>query len=226
MRGVTITKTVAAAQATGIAVAQAVLAAPFALNLNGALVSGGVATMDTQRRVILTSTGNDSANFATVVGTDDSGAPIKDTFALTNAGVAQSNLDFLTVTSINLSAAAAANISAGTNNVASTPWQLADTYLNPVNIGFLLKLISGAGLATLEYTDENVLRSPNGIGPAIAYAPATIVPLPIPHPDLTALAATKDGAITWPVNAWRLTLTNAAPSSWEVAARQAGLWAA
>src|ERR1700744_4680398 len=107
----TITKTLAAAVANGIALSQALGGAGF-LMLSGSLVSGGVAVLGSQRQVIITSAGNDSGLTWTVIGTDDTGNPIKDQFAGANVGVATSNLNFATVTSISGSGATASTVTA------------------------------------------------------------------------------------------------------------------
>src|SRR5580704_10734052 len=92
------TQSLATASANNVALSQSPGAG--AITLNGSTVSGGVATLDIQRRVIITSGGNDTGINFTVTGTNSAGFPISDTFAGANVGAAQSNLDFLTVTKI------------------------------------------------------------------------------------------------------------------------------
>ena len=59
----------AAADADGICASQTPLAAG-ALTINGALATGGVATIAVPARITITSAGNDSTNTFVVVGTD------------------------------------------------------------------------------------------------------------------------------------------------------------
>src|SRR5579875_2257412 len=119
-RRIAFTKTMAAGSANGIAQSQS-LAGAGNLVLNGATVSGGVATLDTQRRVILTSSGNDSGLTWTVYGTNDTGQAIVDRFAGANAAAAVSNFDFTMVTRIAGSGATAGTVTAGTNSTGSSP---------------------------------------------------------------------------------------------------------
>src|ERR1700682_5761997 len=118
-------KTMAAASSNSIALSQSPGTA--ALTLNGAAVTSGVATIDTAsstntetgRRVIITSGGNDTGINWVVVGTNSSGNKITDTFAGASGAAAQSNLDFVTVTSITPTGAVASTALAGTNGVGS-----------------------------------------------------------------------------------------------------------
>lgn len=75
MRPVLLTKTLAAASVNAIAQSQS-LGAAGNVTLNGATASGGLATLDTQRRVLITSAGNDSGISFTVFGATDSGTAI------------------------------------------------------------------------------------------------------------------------------------------------------
>lgn len=219
MRSVTLTKALVAASANNISLSQS-LAGDGSLLINGSTGAGGVATLDTQRRILITSAGNDSGLTWTVIGTNDNGAPIKDSFAGGNIAAVASNLDFLTVTSITGSAATAGAVTAGTNAVGSTPWQLfADTIATP-NLGIDMQL-AGSGNATFEYTDNQFL-APIGIQSAIAFSPNTPNPSALPHPDLQSLTASKDGALTWVIHGWRLTI-NSGTGSWTCTTRQAGL---
>lgn len=90
----------------------------------GALTVGnyGVATLDTARRVILTSGGDDSAISFVVSGTNNAGDPISETVTGANAGVASTVLDYLSITSIRSSAAVATTVTVGTNGIAGSPW--------------------------------------------------------------------------------------------------------
>ena len=60
----------AAAAANNICLTQTPTAA---FTLNGALVVGGIAILDVPRRVLVTTTGNESAKTITIIGTDVNG---------------------------------------------------------------------------------------------------------------------------------------------------------
>ena len=137
------TKQLAAASANNIALSQTPGSA--ALTLNGSAATGGVATIDTVtganieigRRVIITSGGNDTGINWIVVGTNSSLQPITDTFAGVSGGAAQSNLDFVTVTSITPSGAVASTALAGTNGVGSSRWYTWNYKITPpMNLSF------------------------------------------------------------------------------------------
>lgn len=137
------------------------------LNLNGALVTDGVAVLDTPRRVAIDSVGDDSALEFTVKGTDRNGVPIEDTFAGGNAGATMSALDFKTVTAITVTGDTAGNVEAGTNQVASSAWAIPDM----ARASFNLSVATDVGTMTydLEHTYERMARSK---GPFKTYAKA------------------------------------------------------
>lgn len=207
----TIALQLAAAAATGIATAQAVSGAT-PLTLNGSLVTSGVAVMDVARRIIIASSGADSAIIFTVKGTDRNGNSQSETIT----GVAtptpvQSVLDYKTVTSITPSGATAGNISAGTNGVGSTQW-IVDNFL--ARFWALTVAISAA--AGVTYSLETTYDDPNKIGPSLTPAPQqfsmngnSAVP---PHVFTltTTVGLTLDNQITFPdqpIFAHRLTVT-------------------
>lgn len=109
------------------------LAGKYVLSVNN--TAGGftvransVATLDTPRRVIITSGGNDSGVTFTFIGTDWSGTPITEQVVGANIGVASTVLDYLTITQISASTATASTITVGTNGVAASAWVRFDDY--------------------------------------------------------------------------------------------------
>ena len=123
-----------APSANGICLSQTPVAGG-PLTLNGALVTGGVATLDAGTNVAhlvtITTAANDSARTFTVVGTGpDPGNPgnvIAKTQTVKGANVGTVSVGaFVTVTSISVDAATAGAITAGSGNaVAPTvPWDL------------------------------------------------------------------------------------------------------
>lgn len=214
MKSSVVTKQLTAANAAIIAASQSLAGAG-----NLTLLSSPV-VLDTQRRIVVVSAGNDAALTWTVIGTDDYGAPIKDVFAGAN-GAAESNLNFATIVSITGSGATASTVTAGTNTVGSSPWKLFDSTIATPNLSIFMELLSGAANATFEYTYAN-FRGPIGVQSAVAFGPATVNPAPLPHPDLQALAASKDGNLTWDVFGYRLTI-NSGTGQWRCTTHQAGL---
>ena len=154
MRPVTVTVgPLAAASANNIALSQTPLAGP--LTLNGALVVGGVAIMDSPRRVLITASANESAKTITIFGTTSSGVSISETLTGPNIGTATSVLDYATVTRITISANAAGAITVGTTSIASTPWVRLDEWAFPM-VSIQCN-VSG----TVNYTVQQTLDDPN-----------------------------------------------------------------
>ena len=153
MRQITVTVgPLAAASANNICLSQTPTSS---FTINGSLASGGVATLDTPRRVLFTPAGNESAKTFTIVGTDASGMPLTEVIAGTNATAFYTSLDFKTVTSITISSAAAGAITVGTNAIASSPWVRLDEYAMPMTS------IQCTPTGTVTYTLQQTLQDPN-----------------------------------------------------------------
>jgi len=165
MRPVTVTVgPLATAVANNICTAQSPTAT---FSINGTLASGGVATLDTPRRVLFTPSGNESANTFTIVGTNASGMPQTEVISGTNATAFYTNLDFKTVSSITLASAAAAAITVGTTTVASSPWIRFDEY------ALSQTAIQCSVTGTVSYTIQQTLQDPNS--PTNPVAPYSLV---------------------------------------------------
>src|SRR5436190_19128203 len=109
------TKALTAASANAIALSQSVSAAVAQVSLSGAAVVGGVATFPSQRRVIITSSGNETPTTFVINGTNDAGTTISERLQGANVGVAVSALDYKTVTSIGVPGGSVAGFTVGTN---------------------------------------------------------------------------------------------------------------
>ena len=196
-----------------------------ALTLTSAIVTIDAVTSSNTaigRRVIITSGGNDSGINWTVVGTNSTGNGIKDVFAGSNGGAAQSNLDFVTVSSITPSAAVASTAIAGTNGVGSSPWQqVNDAVTQPVNVGFAVELVSGA----VNFTVQHTFDDPNNVANLTFFnlaAGQTFSPLAFNNAVVNGAAATIEGAYTQPITAYRL-LINSGTGVVRFRAIQAGI---
>jgi hypothetical protein len=163
MRPVTVTVgPLAAASANNICLSQTPTST---FTINGALASGGIATLDVARRVLFTPAGNESAKTFTIVGTAANGSTLTEVIAGTNATAFYTNLDFKTVTSITISSAAAAAITVGTNTIASSPWVRFDEFAMPQTA--IQCTVSG----TVTYTVQQTLQDPNSAtDPVNAYS--------------------------------------------------------
>lgn len=137
---------------------------------SGTIYGNAVVTLDTPRRVQITTVGNESAKTFTIIGTGTNGISAQSEIVTgPNAGTAYTNLDFATVTSIEISAAAAGAITVGTNTIASSPWVRFDEYtLSQTAIQCTL-----TGAAT--YTVQQTLQDPNSpTNPVLPYQVAFI----------------------------------------------------
>jgi hypothetical protein len=166
------------------------------------IVFAGTAIIDTAtaanvaigRRVVVAYTGTD-CNWA-VVGTNSTGNVITDTI-IGASGAGQSNLDFVTVTSVTpVGSVTAATV--GTNGVGSSPWVLFNWRgYSPMNVSAAVELISGAVNFTVQYTYDDPNNPPNGIYP-LTYNLSTI----------NGASATADGAFLTPIKAARVLINS------------------
>jgi len=173
----------AAASANAICLSQTPTAG--ALTLNGARVSGGVATLDVARRVLITCTGNESTRSFTVTGTSRSGVIQSETITGPNATTAQSVLDYQTVTRITISGNAANALTVGTSGVASSAWvqfsSWADAQIS------IQCTVSG----TVNYTVQQTLDNTNN--PSAPMEPSAVTWLNHPDPALVGATISVQG---------------------------------
>ena len=117
----------------------------------------------------------------------------------------QSNLDYRTIISIapSLSSMAqqlcttASTVSAGTNGVGSTLWNIVNSHVTPSNIEYGTILRSGAATWSIQYTYDDPNNLPSGVG----------YPQPFNHPTIVNQTASIDGSSNDPIFAWRLLLS-------------------
>jgi len=168
MRPVTVTVgPLATASLTAICLSQTPAAGNLTLNgalsvttttgltVTGTAITSTVAVMDTPRRVVITTAANESAKTFTITGTDYNGNAVFEVITGPNISTAVSNIDFKTVTSIAISAAAAGAVTVGTNNTASSGWVRFDEYAPSMTA--IQCTVSG----TVTYTVQQTLQDPN-----------------------------------------------------------------
>ena len=131
--GVVVSETVTGANANTVATT-ALFSTVTSVSISGASTGAvtvghsGTSTLDTARRIIITSGGDDSGITFALVGTDWAGNVISETVTGTASSIASSVLDYLTVTSVKTSGAAASTVKVGTNGVAGSPWVRFDDF--------------------------------------------------------------------------------------------------
>jgi hypothetical protein len=230
--GSTITDTTAAAIPSGTTVigvdatnSKVILSQPVGgpgVGNGDTIVIGGVATLDTQRRVIITSGGTDTGISFTINGTSDNGTPISDTITGGTATLAAiSNLDFKTVSSVTHTGTVAGTLQVGTTNgstgigtglspgpEASTPWFGVNWHAQPFNVELAGIVLAGV---TVNWGWQYTYDDPNNLPAGISF------PQPFNHPTLNAQSGSLDGAINDPVAAIRLVVnsgTGAVRGTW------------
>lgn len=203
-RPVTIIKVLATADDNGIAETQTPLAAGN-LTLNGALVVGGVAILDTQRRVIVTSAGDDTGITFTVYGTNGSGASIHETIAGKDTAAAETSLDFKTVTRVYSSGAVdTGGVIVGTNSEGSTEWVAITPHLTPSNLSTAVKL-GGTVTYTVEYTYNDVNFAPDSF---YAYQQDNVIPVVWPDATVASKSTSMVATMNEPIWAARVTINS------------------
>lgn len=171
---------IVAAVSNGVALSQT-LGAAGNLTLNGSLVSGGVATLDSggaARRLIITSAGDDSALTWTITGTkrdpgnSSNAIAATETLAGAAAGASAMSLtDFLTVTQIAGSGATTGAVTAGTNGVASAPAVPLDNYEPLFEASAVAYVTSGTPTYQLEVTYDDVYGTWLQAGQPVVWMP-------------------------------------------------------
>ncbi len=206
MRPQTITRTLAAADADGIATSQTPLGAGD-LTLTASPVQ-----LDVQRQVLITPAGADAARTFTITGTDESGNAItEDVAGANNPSTSSSALDFFTVSSVAVDAATAGAITVGTSEIGGSPRVALDYIQNPFEVG-LAVLIDAADTVdvTVQFTLDDI-RVDGGLGPFNWFD----------NTDLTNETTNAAALHVLPVTAMRL-LTNSGTDPAELRIIQAG----
>lgn len=208
-----VSKILTALDRDGIGVAQQLVGAGD-LALAGALASGGVGIMDTQRRVGIYSAGNLAARTFTVYGTNDDGIAISEAVTGPNNATVSTVLDYKTVTRVAVSGAVGSDVEVGTTGVGATKPIKLNPHISPFSVSLFLKIASGATVnATVQYTWDNVKA-------AESYQTATGLNW-TSHAGMTGKTANADSNLAYPATAVRLVI-NSGTDAAELTAIQAG----
>ena len=136
------------------------------VTLNGSLYSSatGIATLDQPRRVLFTSSGNDTGITFTVYGTDWNNMPVSEVVTGANATTTYTVYDFKTVTSVVASGASAGTVSIGTNAIASSRPVFLDLYADSSTYIQTDTNGSSAITYTIQISGDNPNNAQIGIG--------------------------------------------------------------
>lgn len=196
--GVVVSETVTGANANTVATSvlfSTVTSVSISGASTGAVTVGhsGAATMDMGRRVIITSSSDDTGITFTLSGTDWAGNAISEVVTGVSGAAASSVLDYLTVTSILTSGAAAGTLIVGTNGVAGSPWVRFDDYASAAQVA-IQATVAGTANASVQQTmeDSNLVTNQ---GPTPTYEWARSAVSWVNHPDtaLVNLTSTVQG---------------------------------
>lgn len=193
---------IAAADADGICASQTPVAGP--LSINGALASGGVATLDVQRRVLITAAADESGTSFTITGTNWQGNAISEVVPGPNATTASTTISFKTVTSITIADNAVGAITVGTNGVADSPWVRFDDWApNYISVNCSVT-------GTANYSVQTSLDDPNNIASPVAAGDMTW--LDALDGNLVSESADKSGGIQYAPTFARVVLNSGSGS--------------
>jgi hypothetical protein len=155
-----------------------------------------------------------------LTGTNFEGVTIQETLAIpsgvSGGGTVTSLQDFATLTSVVAGGGAwTTNVTLGTCNIASSPWQRISEHLTPVNIGVNV-VVNGTVNYTVETTND-ALDPPSATSAAGApfgrNGPIPPIPTPFPVIALQGLSANGTGEIAQPISSWRITLNSGSGSA-------------
>jgi hypothetical protein len=190
MRPILLSRTLVAG-AVGAVCASQTTAGAGNLLINGTLAAGGVATLDVQRTIGITSGGSDAAVVFTIKGTDQQGRVISETLTGVNTNTVSSVFNYLTVTSISASAAVTSAVTVDTLGTGSSTELTVDKYIAPFSVSINVN-VTGTISYTVQYTFDDVFGS--APGPFTWYAVSS----------LTAQSASANSSLAQPVTALRL----------------------
>lgn len=168
------------------------------------LYANVVATTDTPREILITTTGNESSNTFTVIGTDWANNPATEVITGANIGTTASVLSYKTVTSIVAKNTAAAALTVGTNTVASSPWVRLDPWANP-NVQ-----VSCVATGTVNYTVQQTADDPNS--PTDSVLPQSVTWQSATDPNLQGATGNVQSSFAF-APAWVRVLLNSGSGS-------------
>jgi len=171
----------------------------------------GLATMDMQRRIIITSSGDDTGITFTLTGTDGTGAVITEVLTGANAGAATSALSYKTLTSVLTSGAAAGTVTVGTNGMADSFWVRFDDFAG--NSQVAIQCTPDGATGTVQQTLEDPNRVTNTVAPnTFQWTPAEITWLDHPDANLVGFSTPVQGNYGYAPLFARVTLTSGSGS--------------
>lgn len=195
----TFTKSLTAASANCVALSQSVAVGGSAI-INGASAAAGAFTLDTQRRLIITSSGNDTGKTAVISGNRGTGQPVNEVLALTNAGVAVSALDYSSGGKVVFPAGTVGNVTIGTDTIGSTDWAVPNYNISPFSLDITMQLAGSVTWAFETTNDLNFWDPPK--------APSVATPEPNVNVVVAATTVAQGITLSAPVTGYRFTISS------------------
>lgn len=148
--------------ADGVCTAQTATGAG-SLTIDGALTSGGVATMDYARQIGIGSSNNDSGVTFTLTGTDNDDKALSEAVTGPNAGTAESTGYFKTITGVSVDGATVSDVQLGTvDEVVSQTIPVDRASSNMATVGVdITGTINYSGEYTLDDVQDTLTGSQN-----------------------------------------------------------------
>lgn len=173
-RPTSLTVTYAVADADGVCASQTATATGGSnLTINGALATGGVATMDAPRHVSITATGNNAAKTFTVTGTDRLGNAISEAIPGPNGTTVKGSYNFNTITTVAINAASAGTVTVGSADEGESQWIPTDRF--SVNKSASVDLSATAALTySVQHTNDDLQANGFQENDATAYLDPTL----------------------------------------------------
>ncbi len=181
------------------------------LTLDGAFASGGVATMDFRRQVVIASVADDTGRVFLVEGTDEKGNFRSEAVVGANAGDASTVQAFTTVTAVKVDDDTAGAVEVGTADIISSNWLPLDYMRTDFQVALGIAVGGATADLTVELTLSNILaRRGNDPQPQVGSWLGSEFDLFFPtinifdHDSLVNVTADTTGNLAFPVRAIRL----------------------
>ena len=119
------------------------------------IYANAVATLDTPRFILFTTSANESAKTLTITGVDANGSTVTELLTAPNATTGASVTSWRSISQISLSATAAGTFTVGTTTTAASPWVRLDEYADAQTSVQVL------ATGTVNYTVQTTNQDPN-----------------------------------------------------------------
>lgn len=182
------------------------------LTINGALASGGVATLGAQQFITIDCAGADAGRTFTIVGTGQTGQIVTFTMAGSNASQTVSTVGLKTVTRISVDAATAGAVTVGVNGTGRSYPVIMDYFANPTTVSIYV-VVTG----TIDFTVQDSPNDPqNNTG-----GPDTWTWFDSDDAALVTTATNAKGNYAFPPHAIAILINSSAGGSVKVTITQA-----